>query len=96
MNPTLFLSILSAVTAAVWSVWTWKEEQEQERKHKRDQESAVFVNSFIQALEELHSRLYSVLERDDLTFYKQEYPEQYELGSPFAIEILYRLSKCFG
>lgn len=96
MNSTLILSILSAATAAVWSIWTWREEQEKERKHTRDQESAIFVNSFIQALEELQSRLYGVLERDELTFYKKEYPEQYEFGSPFAIEILYRLSKYFG
>ncbi len=96
MNPTLILSILSAATAAVWSVWTWRDEQEKERKHIRDQESAIFVNSFIQALEELQSRLYGVLERDDLTFYNKEYPEQDEFGSPFAIEILYRLSKYFG
>lgn len=96
MSPTLILSILSAATAAVWSVWTWREEQEKERKLRRDQESAIFVNSFIQALEELQSRLYGVLERDDLTLYKKDYPEQYEFGSPFAIEILYRLSKCFG
>jgi hypothetical protein len=96
MNSTLFISILSAATAAVWSVWTWREEQEKERKLKRDQESAIFVNSFIQALEELQSRLCGVLERDDLTLYKKEYPEKYEFGSPFAIEILYRLSKYFG
>jgi hypothetical protein len=96
MSPTLLLSILSAATAAVWSIWTWKEEQEKERQLRRDQESAIFVNSFIQALEELQSRLYGVLERDDLSFYKREYSEQYELGSPFAIEVLYRLSKYFG
>jgi hypothetical protein len=77
-------------------IWTWREEQEKERKLKRDQESAIFVNSFIQALEELQSRLYGILEREDLTFYKKEYPEPYEFGSPFAIEILYRLSKYFG
>lgn len=96
MNPTLVLSILSAVTAAVWSIWTWREEQQKERQLRRDQESAVFVNSFIQATEELQSRLYGILEGDDLAFYKKEYPEQYEHGSPFAIEILYRLSKFFG
>lgn len=96
MNPTLILSILSAVTAAVWSVWTWREEQQKERQLKRDQESALFVNSFIQATEELQSRLYGILERDDLAFFKKEYPEQHEFGSPFAIEILYRLSKFFG
>jgi hypothetical protein len=96
MNPTLILSILSAATAAVWSIWTWREEQEKQRQIRRDQESAIFVNSFIQALEELQARLYGVLERDDLTFYKKEHPEQYEFGSLFAIEILYRLSKYFG
>jgi hypothetical protein len=96
MSPTLILSLLSAATAAVWSVWTWREEQEKGRKHRRDQESAIFVNSFIQALEELQARLYGVLERDDLTLYKKEYPEQDEFDSPFAIEILYRLSKYFG
>lgn len=96
MNATLILSILSAATAAVWSIWTWREEQEKQRKLRRDQESAIFVNSFIQALEELQSRLYGVLERDNLALYKKEYPEQYEFGSPFAFEVLYRLSKYFG
>jgi hypothetical protein len=96
MNPTLILSILSAVTAAVWSVWTWREEQQKARQLKRDQESAIFVNSFIQATEELQARLYGILEGDDLAFYKKEYPDRFEWGSPFAVEILYRLSKFFG
>ena len=96
MNPTLVVSVLSMLAAAVWSVWTWKEEQGKERNLKRDQESALFVNSFIQAIEELQGRLYGILEEDDLAFYKKEYPEQYEFGSPFAVEILYRLSKYSG
>ena len=96
MNPTLILSILSAVTAAVWSVWTWREEQQKEREVIRDREAALFVNSFIQALEELQSRLYGILEGDGLAFFKREYPQQYEFGSPVAIEILYRIAKCFG
>ena len=96
MNPTLFLSILSAVTAAVWSVWTWREEQETARQLKRDQESALFVNSFIQAMEELQARLYGILELDDLAFYKKEYPKGEERDFPIALEMLYRLSKFFG
>ena len=96
MNPTLVFSILSAVTAAVWSVWTWREEQQKERQLKRDQESALFVNSYIMAAEELQTRLYSMLEEDELAFYKKQYPEPYEIGSPYAIEILYRLSQYFG
>ena len=96
MNPVLIFSVLSALAAAVWTVWTWRDEQEKERQVKRDQESALFVNSFIQSMEELQSRLYGILEGDDLAFYKKEYPDQYELGSPCAIEILYRLSKYSG
>jgi len=96
MNPTLILSILSAVTAAVWSVWTWREEQETARQVKRDQESALFVNSFIQAMEELQVRLYGILEEADLAFYKKEYPKGEERDFPIALEMLYRLSKFFG
>ncbi len=96
MNPTLIFSVLSALAASVWSVWTWREEQQKERQIKRDQESALFVNSLILAAEELQMRLYSMLEEDELAFYRKEYPEKYEFGSPYAIEILYRFSQYFG
>ena len=96
MNPTLIFSVISALAASVWSVWTWREEQQKERQIKRDQESALFVNSLILATEELQMRLYSMLEEDELAFYKKEYPKKYEFGSPYAIEILYRFSQYFG
>jgi hypothetical protein len=96
MNPTLIFSVLSALAASVWSVWTWREEQQKERQIKRDQESALFVNSLILAAEELQMRLYSMLEEDELAFYKKKYPEKYDFGSPYAIEILYRFSQYFG
>jgi hypothetical protein len=96
MNPALVFSVLSALGAAVWSVWTWSEEQQKERQIERDRESALFVNSFMVALEKLQAGLYGILEEDDLAFYKQEYPERDELGSPFAVEILYRFSRYFG
>ena len=96
MDPTLIFPVLSALAAAVWSVWTWSEEQQKERQVKRDQEAALYVNSLLLAMEELQSRLYSVLEENELAFYKKEYPEQYDFGSPAAIEILYRLSQYFG
>jgi hypothetical protein len=96
MNLAQMLSVLSALAAAVWSVWTWSEEQQKDRQIKRDQEAALYVNAFILALEELQSLLYRILEEDELAFYKQEYREQYEFGSPAAIEILYHLSQYFG
>jgi len=96
MNAAVILSVLSGLVATVWSVWTWSQEQHKDRQLKRDQEAALYVNSFLLALEELQSQLYSILEEDELAFYKKEYPEQYEFGSPAAIEILYRLSQYFG
>jgi hypothetical protein len=96
MDPMVIISILSMLGTGVFYVWTWREDQEKQRSLKRSHESALFVNSFIQAIEELQSRLYGILEGDDLAFYKQLYPEHYEFGSPFAIEILYRLSKYCG
>jgi hypothetical protein len=96
MNPTQILSLLSALAAAIWSVWTWNEEQQKQRDLKRDQEAALYVNPLIIATEELQSRLYSILEEDELAFYKRQYPDQYEFGSPAAIEILYRLCQYFG
>ena len=96
MNPALLVSVLSALAAAVWSVWTWKEEQAKERQDKRDQMAALFVNSFMLATEELQARLYGILQGDDLAFYKKEYPGKHEFGSPLAIETLYRLAQYFG
>ena len=96
MNAIQFFSVISGVAAVVWSVLTWSGEQQKERQLKRDQEAALFVNSFILAMEELQLRLYSILEEDELAFYKKQYPEHYELGSPAAIEVLYRLSQYFG
>jgi len=96
MNSAHILSVLSALAAAVWSVWTWSEEQQKERQVMRNQEAALYVNSFLLAMEELQSRLYSILAVDELGFYKKEYPGQHDFGSPAAVEILYRLSQYFG
>jgi hypothetical protein len=96
MNPVQILSILSALAATVWSVWTWSEDQKTQRQVKRDQEAVLYVNPYLIAAEELQSLLYNTLEGDELALYKREYPDQYELGSPAAIEFLYRLSQFFG
>jgi hypothetical protein len=96
MDPAQILAVLSGLAAAVWSVWTWSEDQKKGRQIKRDQEAALFVNAFMLATEELQSRLYGILEEDELAFYRKKYPGKYEFGSPAAIEILYRLSQYFG
>jgi hypothetical protein len=96
MNPAEILPVLSAVAAAIWSVWTWSQEQQKERQLKRDQEAALYVNAFIVVTQELQLTIYGILEKDELAFYKKEYAGEYEFGSPAAIKILYRLSQYFG
>ena len=90
------IPIASALAAAVWSVWTWSDEQQKERQVKRDREAALYVNAFIETAEILQSKLYRILEEDELAIYKKEYPNQYESGSPAAIAILYSMIRYFG
>ena len=96
MNPLQILSVLSAAATVVWSVLTWSQDQQKQRQLKRDQEAALYVNPFLLALQELQSRFYSILEEDELALYREEYQDQYEFGSPAAIQVLYRLSQYFG
>jgi hypothetical protein len=96
MDPVIVLSILSAVAAAVWSVWTWSAEQQQHRELKRDQEAALYVNPFLLVLHECQRRLHGILQGHDLVLFKQVYPERDASGSPAAIEILYLFGQVFG
>ncbi|HXY53793.1 MAG TPA: hypothetical protein VEM40_03870 [Nitrospirota bacterium] len=95
MDPAI-LSILSALAAGVWAVWTWSDEQNKERQAKRDQEAALYVNALMLAISQLQSKLYSLLEEDELAFYKKEYRDQYEFASPAAIQILHYFANYFG
>jgi hypothetical protein len=96
MDPVIVLSILSAVAAAVWSMWTWSAEQQQHRELKRDQEAALYVNPFLLVLHECQRRLHGILHGHDLALAKREYPERDASGSPTAIEILYLFGEVFG
>jgi hypothetical protein len=79
------LCVLSALGAAVWSVWTWSRDQQKERELKRDQEAALYVNSTLLAIAELQLRLYEILEKDELASYKKEHPDQ---GMPSALAMM--------
>lgn len=91
-----FLPIISALATAVWSVWTWSQEQQKERQVKRDREAALYVNALLAATEELQSKLYRILAEDELAEYKKEYREQSEPGSAPAVEFLHCLGQYLG
>lgn len=92
MDP-LTLRNLAGLAAAVWTVWTWKEEQHKGRQVSRDRASARFVTAFLIAAQDLQSALYRVLEEDELRAIKEDEPE---LEDHAAIGLLYRFGLYFG
>ena len=96
MDPVTIVSILSAVAAAVWTAWTWSEEQRLQRQIKRDQTAALYVNPFLLVIDEVERRLDGVLHGEDLSLYKKEHAGRQELGSLPAVATVYVLSEMFG
>lgn len=82
--------LVPAATAA-WAVWTWAHEQSIARDKERERLSALYVNPFMSACEDLQSRIYKLLELDGLTALRARYPD----GS-YAEETLYLLVRYFG
>ncbi|MCP3869383.1 MAG: hypothetical protein GY703_15015 [Gammaproteobacteria bacterium] len=86
--PTAWL--VPAATAA-WAVWTWAHEQSLERERERARITALYVNPFLSACEDLQSRIYKIVELEGLPKLRQRYPD----GS-YAEETLYLVVRFFG
>ena len=86
--PTTWL--VPAATAA-WAVWTWAHEHSIEREKERARITALYVNPFLSACEDLQSRIYKLIELDGLPELRNRYPD----GS-YAEETLYVLVRFFG
>ncbi|MDJ0891490.1 MAG: hypothetical protein QNK18_09910 [Gammaproteobacteria bacterium] len=82
---------LIPVATAAWAVWTWATEHQRERKQERARLSALFVNPYLSACEELQSRIYNLLELGGLRAMRKRYPD----GS-YAEETLYLIVRYFG
>ncbi len=86
--PTTWL--VPAATA-VWAIWTWAHEQALLRDKERNRITALYVNPFLTACEDLQARIYNILELDGLGKLRERYPD----GS-FAEETLYLIVRFFG
>jgi len=86
--PTAWL--VPAATA-VWAVGTWAHEYALQREKERARITALYVNPFLSACEDLQSRIYKLLELDGLSLLQQRYPD----GS-YADETLYLIVRFFG
>lgn len=86
--PTAWL--VPAATA-VWAVWTWAHEQSLEREKERERMTALYVNPFLSACEDLQSRIYKLLELGGLSSLRDRYSD-----GAYADETLYLIVRLFG
>jgi len=82
---------VAPLATAVWAVWTWAHEHAVERERERDRITALYVNPFLSACEDLQSRIYKLIELEGLAELQQRYPD----GS-YAEETLYLIVRFFG
>jgi hypothetical protein len=82
--------LVPAATAA-WAVWTWAHEQSLERERERARVTALYVNPFLSACEDLQSRIYKIIELGGLAKLRERYPD-----GAYAEETLYLIVRFFG
>jgi hypothetical protein len=82
---------LIPLAMGVWAVLTWAHSREEERQKERQRITALYVNPFLSACEDLQSRIYKILELGGLDVLKERYPD----GS-YAEETLYLIVRYFG
>ncbi len=79
------------IATAFWGIWTWSFDRRQTRKLDRTRLTALYVNPFLSACEDLQSRIYNILELDGIRSLRKRYPD----GS-YAEETLYLIVRYFG
>ncbi len=82
---------LIPAATAIWGIWTWAHNQERQRRVERERLSALYVNPFLFACEDLQSRIYNILELDGLPTLRKRYS-----GGGHAEETLYLIVRYFG
>ena len=82
---------LVPLATVAWAVWTWASDRERERRSVRERISALYVNPYLSACEDLQSRIYNILELGGLSLLRKRYPD----GS-YAEETLYLIFRYFG
>jgi hypothetical protein len=93
---TIILSIFSAAATAIWSVWTWSEQQKFEIALEQDKIAALYINPLIISGVSLNNHLDHILHHQGLAAFKKTYPDAYDIGSPAAFETLYLIAIYFA
>lgn len=82
---------LVPVAMGLWAVVTWAHGQDRERERERQRITALYVNPFLSACEDLQGRIYKILELDGLDALRERYPD-----GCYAEETLYLIVRYFG
>lgn len=82
---------LIPLATAIWAVWTWSQDRRQGRLQEDERNSALYINPFLTACEDLQSRIYNIVELQGLDSLRERYPD----GS-YADETLYLMVRWFG
>jgi hypothetical protein len=96
MDRVTILSIFSAVIAAVWTAWTWKEEHKEVRRLQRDQAAALYVNPLLMAAHQLERQIDRLLDGRELILNKREHGNRDGSVSGAAIEAVWTFAQFFA
>jgi hypothetical protein len=84
----LLLTLLTAVSAAIWAIWKWSAERKADRRAEQNRLTALYVNPFLFACHDLQSRLYNILCRGGLGALR--------IRGKHAEELLYLVAQYFA
>jgi len=96
MDRVTILSILSAIVAAVWTAWTWKEEHKEVRRLQRDQAAALYVNPLLIAAHQMERQIDRLLNGRELILNKREPGDRDASVSSEAIESVWTFAQLFA
>jgi Heavy metal associated domain 2 len=96
MDPVSMLSIFSAVVAAVWTAWTWREQHKELRELQRDQAAALYVNPFLLAGHQMERQIGRLLNARELALSRREHGDRDGSVSAAAVEALWTFAGFFA
>jgi hypothetical protein len=88
----LIATLAASLGTFCWAFWKWLDQRKKEDRQRKEKDLALYVIPFLQACEELQSRLFNVLELKGLQSLKKHYRD----SDGSAREILYLIVQYFA
>jgi hypothetical protein len=94
MNPTIISALIAVggvLITALLTFYLWWHDSERRRVNELQISAALYINPFIDACEQLQSRIYNVFKMGGLVVLKKHYEDD-----EYAYEMLFQLARYFG